>query len=115
MSTLPPTPCAPWCHDGSGHTDADHPEDQWCGTHSEGVELDAEPLSTFTTKDGDKLAYKQSLDAYLSRAGWSTRTLVNLTHNGLTAIHLTPAEAVTLGEILTRLGRLALEDQSHDA
>lgn len=106
-ATLPPVPCAPWCRDGSGHTDVTDQEDQWCSTEGETIELDAEPLSTLPRPSGERLAWKQTLETYLSRDAWSTRTLVNVSRNGETAIHLTPSEAVELGGILSRLGEQA--------
>jgi hypothetical protein len=36
---LPPIACAPWCRDGSGHTNAQHPDDQYCDTGYLVVEL----------------------------------------------------------------------------
>ncbi len=32
---LPPVVCEPWCRDGSGHTDAHFPGDQWCSSEEE--------------------------------------------------------------------------------
>ena len=113
-ATLPPTICAPWCRDAVGHIDAWHPEDQWCGTWSEGVKLDAAPLVTYSSEPGERFTGKHALDAYLSRDAWSTRTLVNVTYDGSTAIPLTPAEAIPIGEILTRLGHLALGRAASD-
>jgi hypothetical protein len=106
-ATLVPVPCAPWCRDGDGHTDAWHQEDQYCSSEGETFELDAEPLNTLPKPTGERLAWKQSLETYLSRDAWSTRTLVNVSRNGCTAIHLTPAEAIALGESLARIGRQA--------
>ena len=105
--TLGPIPCAPWCRDADGHTDAIHQEDQYCSSGGETIELDAEPLSTLLTPSGERLAWKQTLETYLSRDAWSTRALVNVSRNGCAAVHLTPAEAIEMGEILTRLGRQA--------
>ena len=35
--------CTPWCRDGSGHTDALHPDDQACISDEHTVELTTEP------------------------------------------------------------------------
>lgn len=40
--TLPPVECAPWCEDGSGHTDAGASGDQYCRLTGEDVELSRE-------------------------------------------------------------------------
>ncbi len=41
---LPAVSCAPWCVDGSGHTDAPFPEDQVCRGATVEVELSRRPL-----------------------------------------------------------------------
>ncbi len=41
---LPAVTCAPWCIDGSGHTDAPFPEDQVCRGATAEVELTRRPL-----------------------------------------------------------------------
>ena len=43
-STLPPVPCAAWCVDGTGHTDARFPEDQVCRGTTVDVELTRRPM-----------------------------------------------------------------------
>ena len=41
---LPAVACAPWCVDGTGHTDAPFPEDQVCRGATVEVELSRRPL-----------------------------------------------------------------------
>lgn len=41
---LPPVTCAPWCVDGTGHTDAHYPEEQVCRGETVEVELSRPPL-----------------------------------------------------------------------
>ncbi|HEV2797265.1 MAG TPA: hypothetical protein VGV65_06555 [Nocardioides sp.] len=41
---LPAVTCAPWCVDGTGHTDARFPEDQVCRGTTVEVELSRRPL-----------------------------------------------------------------------
>ena len=44
--TLPAVDCTPWCHDGTGHTGALHPDDQWCYSDDHTVKLTRMPVLT---------------------------------------------------------------------
>ena len=78
MSTLPPVECAPWCEDGTGHTDAWHPADQYCRVQTDDIPLTAEELVEWDTGRwgfGD-------VTTSATREPYSTRPLINVSHNG---------------------------------
>jgi hypothetical protein len=69
---LPAVACAPWCVDGTGHTDAHYPEDQVCRSETVEVELSRPPL----VEVGDDSWRRDSVHLYLLRhAGASTPTV----------------------------------------
>ena len=43
IQTLAPVVCTPWCADGTGHADAEEPEDQFCRGAGWTVELAPAP------------------------------------------------------------------------
>ena len=104
-ATLPPVKCAPWCKDGTGHTDAHHPDDQWCHTRSTDVHLSAEKLVEYDKGDW-RLGY---VSAYAHRDAYSTRPLIEVVHNDLAAMSLTVDEARELAcTLLVLAGSVAV-------
>ena len=60
-STLPAVVCAPWCSQGDGHTAVHHPEDQYCISEEQRVELaSAMPLAMWQGKP----VGRQTVDVY---------------------------------------------------
>ena len=100
---LPPVVCEPWCKDGSGHTDAHFPGDQWCTSEDEArVPLTREKLVEVES-DQWELDY---LAVYASRER-EGRPYVNLHRGEGLGVQMTPEEALELGEALIRFGRMA--------
>jgi hypothetical protein len=60
MPTLAPVECTPWCIDGSGHTDAEDLEEQFCRSASHTVELAA-------VADGVGRAWRRRVQVHLYR------------------------------------------------
>jgi hypothetical protein len=98
---LPPVDCTGWCTSEDGHADASHPDDQYCISDDEQIYLTAEKLVEY-----DKGRYGLgSLETYLSREAYSTRTLFRVSHNeGVEGnITLTRDEAMALRDALDKL------------
>lgn len=69
---LPAVSCAPWCVDGTGHTDAPFPEDQVCRGATVEVELSRRPL----VEIADDQWGRETVHLYLLRhAGAHTPTV----------------------------------------
>jgi len=69
---LPAVACAPWCVDGTGHTDSHYPEDQVCRSETVEVELSRQPL----VEVGEDAWRRDSVHLYLLRhPGASTPTV----------------------------------------
>ena len=60
---LPAVVCAPWCVDGTGHTDARFPEDQVCRGTTVEVELTRRPLVEVADDDWRR----ETVHLYLQR------------------------------------------------
>ena len=54
---LPPVNCMPWCTDGTGHTEAEEPEDQFCRSARHAVELGPTPEHLGGNVRGDVLVH----------------------------------------------------------
>lgn len=93
--SLPPIDCTPWCTEGTGHTDAGHPDDQWCSSISFPVSLSLEePIlwSDDTTRPADTKVYA-SKDP-------GEPALVTLVDREDRGTRYTPAEARELARVL---------------
>jgi hypothetical protein len=95
-ATLPPVKCASWCRDGSGHTDARHPDDQWCATESVDVPLTTVPMMEM----GEGEWALDYLNVYVDRDPGRVVGSVQLNRGGGVSTPLTPAEARTLAHAL---------------
>lgn len=71
---LPPVSCAPWCVDGTGHTDATFPEDQVCRGTTIEVELSRRPL----IEVGEDTWARESVHLYLLRRPGALRSTVEV-------------------------------------
>lgn len=98
-ATIPPVECAPWCEEGTGHTDANHTDDQWCRTRSTDVHLTTEGLVKHGEGDW-RLGYAS---VYVLREAYSTRPVFQVVHNDITALSLSVGEARQLGNALLSL------------
>jgi hypothetical protein len=104
-TTLPPIVCTSWCQDGTGHTDAWHPDDQLCIGELQRIPLSLYPLVRLD--DG-----VMSMDwAEVQLVNSHNRTKVNLEVSDKTA-RLTPQEALEVGRTLIAAAETAIEAQN---
>lgn len=99
---LPPVACAPWCEAGDGHTDALHPDDQWCHSTTQRIGLSRYPLITWN--DG-----RRSMDfahAYLGRESDGS-AYITTGYSETIGMNLTPDEALEYARVLTELAERA--------
>ncbi len=94
---LPPVTCAPWCLDGTGHTDAHFPEDQVCRGTTVEVELSRRPL----IEVGEDTWARETVHLYLLRHPGARRTTVEVYRGELgETVSLAIDEAKALGQAL---------------
>jgi hypothetical protein len=101
--TLPPVECTNWCRKGDGHTDAKHPDDQYCFSQERVVTLSHHSL----LEVGASTRIPDHLTAQLHRDAGAAIAHVSVTHNDLSAFELLPDEARRLGSALLRLAETA--------
>lgn len=103
-STLPAVACALWCLDGSGHTDANFPEDQVCRGETVEVELTRLPLVEVRE---DEWA-RDVVRFYLLRHAGALMTTIEMYRGELgETVSLAVDEAEALGDALLRAVRQA--------
>ena len=107
--TLPPVVCPDWCRKGDGHTDAEHPDGQYCCSEERVVLLSHHPL----LEVGASPSIPDHLAAQLHRDAGATTAQVSVTHNDLSAFELSPDEARQLGSALLRLAETAGDYDFH--
>ena len=104
VPALPAVVCAPWCVDGTGHTDVHYPEDQVCRSETVEVELSRPPL----VEVGDDSWRRDSVHLYLLRhAGASTPTVEMYRGELGESVSLALDEAEALGSALLAAVRSA--------
>ena len=101
--TLPPVQCTSWCDKGDGHTDADHPDDQFCVGEARRVGLTRYPLIEY---DKDT-RIRDYVDGQLYRMAGAVSTHIQLDRSGTPLIELTIAEAEHLANDLLELVKAA--------
>ncbi len=101
--TLPPVRCTNWCRKGDGHTDAKHPDDQYCCGEERVVTLTHHPL----LEVGASTSIRDHLTAQLHRDAGAAIAHFSVAHNDLSAFELWPDEARRLGSALLRLAETA--------
>ena len=99
VAPLPAVVCAPWCVDGSGHTDAHFPEEQVCRGETEHVELTRLPL----VEVADDVWQRESVHLYPLRHAGALMTTVEMYRGELgETVSLTVDEAEALARTLLR-------------
>ena len=101
--TLPPVVCPNWCRKGDGHTDAEHPDGQYCCSEERVVPLSHHPL----LEVGASTSNRDHLTAQLYRDAGAAIAHVSVAYNDLSAFQLSPDEARQLGSALLRLAKTA--------
>jgi hypothetical protein len=99
--TLPAVECTPWCEDGTGHTDAWHPDDQWCYGPSRTVTLSRMPLQTF-----EEHKWLDNIRVYLARER-DGRPYLHLGRDDLAGVKMDLNEVRELRDTLTDILRTA--------
>jgi hypothetical protein len=102
---LPPVECTPWCEDGTGHTDAWDPEDQWCHGTPRRVRLTRMPLRT-----SQRTQWLDSLKFYLARER-EGQPYLHLGRDDLKGVTMTLVEVREMRDHLTELLAKAGADQ----
>jgi hypothetical protein len=93
--------CAPWCQNGTGHTDAIHVADQWCSGPDHRVTLTREPMKRYRTSRWlDNIVVAPAREHH-------GRPYVQMVRDDAATTTLTGAEAIELGTALLRAGKLA--------
>lgn len=101
---LPAIECAPWCVDGSGHADANFPEDQVCTGETVELALSRVPL---VEVGADEWA-RQDMNFYLLRHAGAHMTTVEMYRGDLgETVSLTIEEAEALGRALVEAAQRA--------
>jgi len=107
--TLPSVECTNWCRKGGGHTDAKHPDDQYCCSEERVVLLSHHPL----LEVGASTNVRDHLAAQLHREAGVAIVHVSVAHNDLSAFEMSPDEARQLGSALLRLAETAGDYDFH--
>jgi hypothetical protein len=107
--TLPPVVCTNWCRKGDGHTDAKHPDDQYCFSQERVVTLSHHPL----LEVGASTRIPDHVTAQLHRDAGAAIAHVSVTYNDLSAFELSPDEARRFGSALLRLAETAGDYDFH--
>jgi hypothetical protein len=95
--------CPNWCRKGVGHTDAEHPDGQYCCSEERVVLLFHHPL----LEVGPSTSIRDHLTAQLHREAGAAIAHVWVAHNDLSVFQLSPDEARRLGSALLRLAATA--------
>ena len=104
LTTLPLVDCAPWCHDGNGHTREIHPDDQYCMSAGATVHLTRERLLVM---DENPVAHGLDfLRVYLTREHDARSPLVKMSHHDDPSVSLTLGEAEELGRALIEAAQM---------
>ncbi len=101
--TLPPVGCTTWCRKGDGHTDAEHPDAQYCCSQERVVTVSHHPL----LEVGASRKIPDHFTAQLHRDAGAAIAHVSVTYNDLSAFQLSPDEARRLGSALLWLAETA--------
>lgn len=102
--TLSAVACAPWCVDGTGHTDARFPEDQVCRGETVQVELTRLPL----VEVGEDEWARDVVRFYLLRHAGALMTTIEMYRGELgETVSLAVDEAEALGDALLRAAHQA--------
>lgn len=110
-AVLPAVTCAPWCLDGTGHTDAHYSEEQVCRGETVQVELSRRPL----VEVGDDTWAREVLHLYLLRHAGALMTTIEMYRGELgETVSLAIDEAEALGGALLRAVDQARGGRSRD-
>ena len=99
--TLPAVRCAAWCEDGTGHTQATHPDDQWCHSDDHVVKLTRMPVLTF-----GEHKWLDNIRVYLARER-DGRPYMHLGRDDKAGVQMELNEVRELREALTDILRTA--------
>ena len=104
IPALPAVACAPWCVDGTGHTDAHYPEDQVCRGETVEVELTRQPL----VEVGEGAWQRDAVHLYLLRHAGASAPTVEIYRGELgESVSLSIDEAEALSAALRTAARSA--------
>jgi hypothetical protein len=92
IEQLPAVDCAPWCEDGDGHVTQWSPRDQVCYGPEHRVKLSRMPL-LLDEYNGQQIRQRDWVSVYLHRQGDGASTSIELAHNEVAGVTLSPAEA----------------------
>jgi hypothetical protein len=100
--TLPAVRCTSWCEDGSGHTDAWPPDNQWCYGPLYVVKLTRMPMEHYTDRDGNTTGWLDDVRVSLQKER-EGQPYVSLNRGENGGVSLTLTEARELRDHLTAL------------
>ena len=107
-ATVSPVRCTPWCREGTGHGDAEEPEDQCC--HGAGHRIELRPPRHGSGRSRAHLVVQLYRDVH--PADGSDRAVLEPPHievypSGTDVLELSIGEARALGELLLELADVA--------
>ena len=109
IRSLLPVRCTPWCGDGSGHVDAEEPDEQGCYSAERRVELVRTPVPGQGVSSGSRVTLHLYRDAYPDGAGGAflEPPHIEVFAGDVDPIRLSPAEARELSVVLAELADTA--------
>jgi hypothetical protein len=107
-ATVSPVRCTPWCREGTGHGDAEEPEDQCC--HGAGHRIELRPPRHGSGRSRAHLVVQLYRDVH--QADGSDRAILEPPHievypSCTDVLELSIGEARALGELLLELADVA--------
>ena len=99
---LPPITCQPWCEDGDGHPNEIFPEDQWCMSAEQTVQVSHYP----SFKGPDGVFAPEEVTVYASQHQVAAGT-VTVSLGGADTLLLSPAEARAIAAAMIASADLA--------
>ena len=109
IRSLTPVQCTPWCGDGSGHLEAEEPDEQGCYSTERRVDLGRIPVPGQGVRSGSHVTLHLYRDAYPDGAGGAflEPPHIEVYAGDVDSIRLSPAEARELSVVLAQLADAA--------
>ena len=109
LQPVTPVQCTPWCGDGTGHPDAELPDDQGCYSAGRRVDLVRNPIPGQRAPSNAHVAVHIYRDAYPDETGGTFLEPPHIEVRGddVEPIRLSPAEARELSAVLAELADAA--------
>lgn len=109
LHRVTPIECTPWCGDGTGHPDAEEPDEQGCYSVEQRVELVRNPIPGQRSRHSTHVAVGLYRDAFPDGEGGAflEQPHIELVGDDDEPLRLSPAEARRLSVVLAELADAA--------